>query len=169
MRAVPTEPPAPIEITNDWKFQATLYGWATSLDGEVGVRGLPPADVHISFFDILENLDGAVMGSFYATNGEWMVLTDLIWAKISDEVDVGPFGGAVSFEQRQAIASAIVGYAIPLDVPCLQLSPTAGVRYNRINVEVDFDLALLPGFETQGTKNWVNPIVGLSTTRSMPN
>jgi hypothetical protein len=160
--AVPAEPSAPIEIANDWKFQATLYGWATNLNGEVGVRGLPPADVDISFFDILENLDGAVMGSLYATNGEWMVLTDLIWAKISDEVDVGPFGGTVAFEQRQAIASAIVGYAIPLDVPGLQLSPTVGVRYNRIKVEVDFDPALLPGFETEGTKNWVDPIVGLA-------
>jgi hypothetical protein len=157
----PAEPAPPLEIANDWKFQLTLYGWATSLDGEVGVRGLEPVDVDISFKDILENLDGAVMGSFYATNGRFVVLTDLVWAKISDEVDVGPFGGTVSFEQRQLIASAVGGYVLPLDVPGLQLSPTAGIRYNRLKAEINFDPALLPGnFEAEGTKNWVDPIVG---------
>jgi hypothetical protein len=157
----PAEPPAPIEIVNDWKFQLTLYGWATSLDGEVGVRGLDPVDVDVSFKEILENLDGAVMGSFYATNGRFVVLTDLVWAKISDEVDVGPFGGTVSFEQRQLIASAVGGYVLPLDVPGLQLSPVAGIRYNRLKAEVEFNPALLPvTFEEEGTKNWVDPIVG---------
>jgi hypothetical protein len=157
----PPEPQAPAYV-NDWKFQLTLYGWATALDGDVGIRGLPPVDVDVSFADILDNLDGAIMGSFYASNGKWMVLTDLIWAKLSDSVDVGPFGGSVDFEQRQLIASAIVGYALPLGVPNLQLSATAGVRYNRLRAELDIDPALLPiSISRKGTKNWIDPTVGL--------
>jgi hypothetical protein len=158
----PPEPAAPI-IANDWKFQATFYGWATAIDGKVGVRGLPPASVDVKFSDILKNLDGGVMGSFYATNGKWMVLTDLIAAKLSDRVNVGPFGGSVKFEQTQVIASGIVGYALPLDIQNLQLSATAGVRYNYLRANFEINPALFPRtFSREGTKSWADPIVGLS-------
>ena len=75
------EPPAPLPYVNDWKFQLTLYGWATALNGDVGIRNLPPVDVDVSFADILDNLDGAIMGSLFASNGRFVVLTDVVWAK----------------------------------------------------------------------------------------
>jgi len=156
------EPAPPPVLVEGWQFQATLYGWATSLHGDVGVRGLPPADVDVSFVDILDNLDGAIMGSLYASNGKWMVLTDLVWAKLSDTVDVGPFGGSVTFEQKQAIASAVVGYALPLGIDKLQLSPTVGLRYNHLNAKLDIDSALLGSASREGTKNWVDPTVGMA-------
>jgi hypothetical protein len=152
----------PLVIADTWKFQATFYGWATAMNGNVGVRGLPPAHVDVKFADILKNLDGALMGSFYASNGKWMILTDLVWAKLSDRVDVGRFGGSVKFEQKQAIAQGVVGYALPLGVPNLQLSATAGVRYNHINAEIEINPALLPiSVEREGTKSWADPTVGL--------
>jgi len=159
----PAEPPAPVEVVNDWKFQLTLYGWATSLDGDVGVRGLDPVDVDIPFSDILKNLDGALMANFMASNGQFVLLADLVWAKISDDVDVevGPLNAELSYDQRQLIASAAAGYVLPLDVPGLQLSPTIGVRYNRLKAELDIDFDRLPiSIDEEGTKNWVDPIVG---------
>ena len=106
---VAAEPPPPVVLGNDWHFQATLYGWATAIDGDVGIRNLPTADVNLSFFDILQNLDGALMGSLYASNGQFSVLTDLVYANISDNIDVGQYGGSVKFKQEQVIASGIVG------------------------------------------------------------
>ena len=156
------EPPAPVSYVNDWKFQLTLYGWALSLNGDVGIRGLPTVDVDVSFSDILDNLDGAVMGSFFASNGRFVLLSDLIWSKLSDTVDVGPFGGSVNFDQRQLIAQAAAGYTLPLGIPNLQLSATAGLRYNRLKAEVDIDPALLPvSTSREGTKNWIDPTIGL--------
>ena len=35
-----------------WEFQATLYLWATALNGSVGIRNLPAAKVDASFSDI---------------------------------------------------------------------------------------------------------------------
>ncbi|CAM5765627.1 hypothetical protein LMIY3S_01546 [Labrys miyagiensis] len=155
--------PPPLVITNEWKFQATLYGWATALNGKVGVRGLRPVNVNVSFSDILKNLDGAVMGSFYASNGKWMVLTDVIFAKLSDRVDVGPFGGSVKFEQKQAIVQGAVGYALPLGIPNLQLGPTVGVRYNYLDAKIEINPALIPvSAQRQGSKNWADPTIGLS-------
>lgn len=154
------QPEVPIEHT--WKFQLTTYGWASGLNGKVGVRDLPTVDVNVTFADILKNLDGALMGSFYATDGEWMFLTDLIWAKVSDQVTVGTAGGTVKYEQKQAIISGIAGYALPIDVPDLQLSATAGVRINHLKAKLDVNPADFPDISREGSKTWVDPIVGLS-------
>ena len=166
----PEQPePQPMAVGHEWRFQATLYGWLTAVNGDVGIRGLPPVAVDVTVADLLENidkLDGAFMGSLYATNGTWMVLTDLIWMRVSDEVTLGPAGGTVNYEQSQTIASGIFGYALPLDVPNLQLSATAGIRYNHLKAELDIDPVLLPvlfpGSEREATQDWVDPIIGLS-------
>jgi hypothetical protein len=156
------EPPAPIAYVNDWKFQLTLYGWATGLDGDVGVRGLPTVEVDESFTDIFDQLDGALMGSLFASNGQFVFLSDLVWAKLSDDVNVGPFGGSVKYDQRLLIAQAAAGYTLPLGIQNLQLSATAGLRYNRLKAELGIDPALLPiGISREGTKNWIDPTVGL--------
>jgi hypothetical protein len=156
-------------IKDRWQYTLTLNGWLTAINGQVGIRGLPPVDVDVTAADLLENidkLDGALMTSFYATNGTWMFLTDLVWSRVSDEVTLGPAGGTVNYEQSQAIVSGIVGYALPIDVPNLQLSATAGVRYNHLKAELDINPVLLPrlfpGSEREGTQNWLDPIVGLS-------
>ncbi|MFX4990454.1 hypothetical protein ABTC08_19720, partial [Acinetobacter baumannii] len=73
----------------DWKFQTTLYVWATSLSGDVGVRNLPAASVDVPFSDVLRNTDGALMGAFVANNGKWLFLADLVYAKLSDTQSVG--------------------------------------------------------------------------------
>jgi len=102
------------------------------------------------------------MGSFFATNGKLLLLTDLIWSKVSQNVNVGPFGGSIDYDQRQLIAQAALGCKLPLDVPGLQLSATAGVRYNRLKAELEIDPALLPiSVSREGTKNWIDPTIGL--------
>ena len=65
------------------------------------------------------------MGSFLAKNGEWMVMTDLVWAKLSDNALVKRAGQRrrcwrrfclatyVELELRQLIASGIAGYRLP--------------------------------------------------------
>jgi len=151
--------PVPIEA-GDWKYQLTLYGWATSLAGDVGIRDLPVAHVDVSFADILRHLDGAFMGSIYGTNGEWMFLADLVWAKISVEAS-GPVIGTVDYRQTQAIASGIVGYALPIGVPNLDVSATAGIRYNYLKGNLDVSPAHFPGVSREGKRDWVDPTIGL--------
>ena len=159
---VVSEPTPPMVLEDGWKFQATLYGWATALNGDVGIKGLPPQGVDVSFADILKNLDGAFMGSLYASNGTWSVLTDAVWAKLSTDINVGSFGGTAKFEQKQAILSGVVGYRLPIGPPNLDLSATAGVRYNHLASDINIDPAFFPGVSREGTKGWVDPIVGLS-------
>jgi hypothetical protein len=158
----PQPPAPPPALSGDWKVQLTLYGWATALTGDVGLRGLPTTDVDMAFTDILGKLDGALMGSLIVSNDRFVLLTDLVWAKLSDKVDAGPFGGSVSYDQTQLIAQAAVGYILPLGNPSLQLSPTIGLRYNHLKAELEIDPAILPAsISRDQTKAWLDPTVGL--------
>jgi hypothetical protein len=117
--------PAPPPASSTWQFQAIGYGWATAINGEVGVHNLPPVDVNADFPDVLKRLDAALMGSFLAKNGEWMVMTDLVWAKLSDDTLVKPPGirrpvlaaflpgTDVELGLRQLIASSIAATGCP--------------------------------------------------------
>ncbi|CAH1668973.1 MULTISPECIES: hypothetical protein [unclassified Chelatococcus] len=163
-----TTPPPPVpppSIPAGWTFQATLYGWATALNGTVGIRNLPPAKVDASFGDILKNLDGAIMGAFLAKNGDWMFLTDLVWAQLSDDAKL-KFANepTLKLKQRLLIASAIAGYRLPLGNPDLELSVTAGVRFQRLTLDTTLVPGAVPfvGFKNDQTKAWIDPIVGLA-------
>jgi len=52
-----------------WHFAFTPYLWATSQEGEASFKGIPPQPIELSFGDIWENLDFAVLGAFEAHNG----------------------------------------------------------------------------------------------------
>ncbi len=169
--ALPAPPPPP----SAWQFQAIGYGWATAINGEVGVRNLPPVDANIDFRDVLRHLDGVFMGSFLAKNGEWMVMTDLVWAKLSDNALVKPPGNRrpvlaallpgtyVELELRQLIASSIAGYRLPFVSPDLELYATAGLRYQRLTPQLKATPGLVPITISRGrVEDWADPIVGVA-------
>lgn len=166
---------SPLQPPSIWQFQATAYGWATALNGETGVRNLPPVSVDLTFGDLLEKLNGAVMGSFLAKHGDWMILTDLVWASLSDDAVVklpglrhptlaaiAP-GTRVDFKMRQLIASAIVGYRLPLGGSDLDVYATAGVRYQRMTAEIDAVPGLIPlTLRRRGVESWADPVIGVA-------
>ncbi|WP_131856934.1 hypothetical protein [Bosea sp. BK604] len=174
-------PPVPVMVQQPlpsaWQFQLTGYGWATAINGQVGVRNLPPVNVNVTFADILQNLNGAVMGSFLAKKDDWLILTDLVWAALSDDATVrlpgtrhptlaaiSP-GTKVDFKLRQLIGSALVGYRLPFGTPDLDIYATAGVRYQRLTAELDVFPGLIPvGLSRRSIEQWVDPTVGVSMT-----
>src|SRR5262245_50211966 len=72
--------------SDDWKFQAVLYVYLPSIDGETkfsgGSGGGSEATVDAS--KILENLNFAFMGSFEADKGPWGMFADVIYIDIGD-------------------------------------------------------------------------------------
>ena len=155
---------APPPVEEGWTFQATGYAWASGVTGDMGVRYLPPVHTNVTAWDALKELDGAFMGSFLAKKGDWMFMTDLIWAKISDHATVGANGSQVDFTQTQITASGLVGYKLPLGLPeNVELSATVGFRYQRLKAELDFSPGLYPiTISREGTEGWIDPTVGFS-------
>jgi hypothetical protein len=154
--------PGPVIIDAGWKYQVSFDGWLAGLNGDIGVRGLPAAAVDDSPLDVLEDLDGVFAGSFQAVGGSWLLYTDVMWAKISTDADVGPFGGTVDFEQTQIVATAIVGFELPVNVDRMQLYATGGLRYQHNKVELNIDPVFFPAIDRSGSQSWVDPIVGLT-------
>ena len=158
-----TAPVEPVAPTQDWRFQATIYGWAAGVSGDVGVLGLPPQNVNVTPWEAIEELKGAVMGSFIAEYGDWMIATDLMWTEVGQDDYIGNRGAHIDFVQKQLTASVLVGYRIPLNIPNLDVSATAGFRYQRLNVSLDFDAADPAfSFDEDRTKQWIDPTVGVT-------
>ncbi|MCA1244060.1 hypothetical protein LC092_16555 [Stappia stellulata] len=147
-----------------WEFQATLYLWATALNGSVGIRNLPTTKVDASFADILEDLNGAAMAAILARNGDWMILADLVYADLSDSATLSVANSPrLKFEQSLLIASAVAGYRLPINNPDLNLSVTAGLRYQRLEATTSLTSGAFPvSVQSHTTKQWLDPIFGLA-------
>jgi hypothetical protein len=156
----PVAPPPP----DAWRYQFTLYGWATALNGKIGIRDLPPVNANVTFADILKNLDGALMGAFTAQNETWMVLGDLVASKLSaDKTFRDGFGDTLKLEQSMVIASGYLGYRLPVGSPTVDVRALAGLRYTSLNATATFFPRLLPiSIERSGNQDWVDPVVGVS-------
>ncbi|MCU0748783.1 MAG: hypothetical protein MUF13_04465 [Akkermansiaceae bacterium] len=140
---------------SQWAFKANLYGWAQSLDGDIGIRRLS-IPVDIGFDDIIENLDISVMGAFEARHGKWGFMADVVYAELS--VDSTLFAGRVPFEltQEQLLANFIASYSL-IDCDPVKFAVYAGTRINSIDVEIN---SPRPRLNRSWDDSWADPIVG---------
>ena len=152
----------PVPTMPSWQFQATLYGWATALEGDIGIRYRQPIGVNVDFGDLLKNLKGAFMGAFLAKNDTWMFLGDVMWSKVGAK-RTNRFGGQLEYDQTLGMLSGYVGYRLPVGTPNLDMRVIAGVRGQRITADIAH-YGVLPIFDrsASATKEWLDPVVGLS-------
>ena len=71
-----------------WDFTGYLYLWGPALSGETTTGG----SIDISFSDILDNLDFALMGAVEARRGRFSIFADALYLDLSDDegAAVGP-------------------------------------------------------------------------------
>jgi hypothetical protein len=55
--AADAETPPPETAAPVWTFTANAYLWMAGLNGNVGVKGLGPADVNVDFDQIFNHID----------------------------------------------------------------------------------------------------------------
>src|SRR5580693_7693146 len=68
---------------DDWRFAATVYGWAVNLNGSATARG-NTADINASIIDLLQKSDSLIgfMGDFEADKGRFGFYADVVWAQL---------------------------------------------------------------------------------------
>lgn len=168
------EEPAP----DEWQFTSTTYVWATSLNGDVAVKG-QSSDVDASFHDILKESDSIIAfeGRLGVQKGDWGAYIDGIYNRIGAKADAG--GQIVSLDvdatMELVILEAAVFYQVgawPLSLgasgaetapPRLTLQTYAGARYTSLDVDLDLELKALGQkrhAQADGSEEWVDPIVG---------
>ncbi|MFG1378347.1 hypothetical protein [Xanthobacter autotrophicus] len=147
-----------------WQFEAVLYGWATGINGNLGIRDLPAFPVDASFADILSHFDGAAMGSFLAKKDDWTLFADLVWSQLtaSKSLDDGR-GTQFGLSQRLLIVSGAAGYRLPIGGPGFDLSATAGFRYQRLTADTTLSsFGGIVSLAETDVKDWLDPVFGLA-------
>ncbi|MGE3967373.1 MAG: hypothetical protein AB7F08_03980 [Dongiaceae bacterium] len=160
------DPPA-----EGWRFTIAPYLWATTLEGDVTVRGRK-ASVDESFIDILQATDSiiGIEGRGEAWNDNWGFYVDGIYNRLDVENDERPL---VSFEivTELSILEAGMLYRIgtwplasgwsgrPPDGPTLELDAYAGARYTSLEIENKLTVGNTI-FKADGDRDWVDPILG---------
>lgn len=149
-----------------WAYELKLYLWGT----EVGttVRG---EDVTIGFDELIENLNGAIMGGLRAYRDEWMLYGELSHADVGQSGDTsftispGPGPGVdidavAEADVQTTIASFGAGYRL-IDDPNYAMYATFGVRYLKLAVQADVDIGNR-SFEIEEDNNVWDATVGLA-------
>ena len=151
-----------------WRFSVSPYLWAAGLSGEAGtLRPLPPAEVDLSFSDILDDLRFAGMVAGSARKGRFGLAADIQYVETRSDGDLRPFYGSTRVTSKSFLTTLTGEYAA-IDRPDAALLVGAGLRI----WSVDTDLKLSQGGPTLGggarpdrrvkdDDTWVDPVLTL--------
>ena len=127
-----------------WTLGGSVYLWAAGVEG-TSAEG---DDIDISFTELLDSLEGGIMGVVAAQKGKWTVIADLLYLSIHEEDEttanlVGlPIELDVDVKLRGFVSTFGVAYRV-IDEDRTSLDLLAGARY--FDLDVDFDAEVGPG------------------------
>lgn len=173
---VVAEPPAPEEAPyvppQRWEAAIAAYVWGAGMNGTVGVLGLPPVDVDVSFSDVLDVLDFSAMAVGEIRYDRFGVFGDLIYLKISaatatprgliadraglgQQVAIGTLAGTYDFSQWERV----------------RLQAMAGARVWSVKTKLNLSGGIIPvggSLRREQQETWVDPMVGLKARYDFP-
>jgi hypothetical protein len=161
------ETPAPEQqpsAESPWSFRLTTYVWFAGLDGDVGVRGLPPADVDVEFSEIFDAIDWFPPPTMFVAEvryDRFAFLTDFIYMGLeADGTAPDPLPVTAETEMDAVVWTFAGSYRVIEDDP-VTLDLLAGGRLWNMESE----LTITGPLQTRrgsGSETWVDPIVGVS-------
>lgn len=129
----------PVSAASPWTFEASMYGWLTGLDGDIGIRGFG-VGVDQSFLDIADDINMAAALRFEARNGRWGAIVDGFY------VDLGTSGrppgdlySNARVDLKQFIGELAVAYRV-YECPSGFVDIYGGVRYNSFSLDLNGSL-----------------------------
>ncbi len=134
-----------------WEFRLSPYFWAASLEADVQV-GSASADGTIDFSDVWDALEFGGMLHLEAQNGKWILIGDLAYIDLGDEV------GQADLDEEMFLGEFAVGYELLSSGdrrPC-RLDVLAGNRY----VDSEASIRLPSGVKRSTEVDWLDPIIG---------
>lgn len=156
---------------DDWKFDAVLWPWFMSLDGDVTVKG-NTADVDMSFSDIWDNLNIALMARLEASKGRWGFSINPIYGEMESEtgttilnqptsIDVTIKMFMMAFAVNYRFGPFPLGHHDEGTTPTITILPQLGANYTYLDADVEIrSFKDRSGSESQ---DWVDPFLGTRT------
>ena len=147
---------------DDWRFAATLYGWAINLNGSASVRG-NTVDINASIFDLLQKSSSLIglMGDFEANKGRFGFFADVVWTQLGIPKSAATYRNPIPGVTLSAQANAFgtlsmtiveaaglyeVGKWPGSDQSFTALDAYAGGRFWNMSTQVNLDLTGAIGF-----------------------
>ncbi|WP_035611416.1 hypothetical protein [Haloferula sp. BvORR071] len=148
--------------SSDWEFTLALYAPMMGLDGNIGVAGLPTANVDMSFSDVFDQLDAGLSGAFEARKGPWSITADAIWMKVSASAPGGIGQSYLRLGEDQVTASLSLGFEF-YGSETSSLDLVGGVALSSIDADLDLITPNLPVKirSASGSQEWLDPFIGL--------
>jgi len=156
-----------------WEFGVAPYLWALAMNGNVTVKGLE-ADVDVSFSDIFDELNFAVMLAYEARKGHWGLWGNTIYANLGDSNVSGPLGLTKIDPTVNAFWQGLGGYYrlgtwdladdSGKKTPSVTVDTYAGARYTYLDLKLDFK-GVFRGLvnNVDKSKSWLEPLFGART------
>jgi hypothetical protein len=126
---------------DDWKFSGAAYLWAAGVEGTDAAGD----DIDVSFSDVLEDLDGGLMGILAARKGRWTLLADVLYLSIHQETSstaniIGiPAKLDVDVKLEGFVSTFGVAYRV-IDEDMAHLDLLAGARYFKLDLDFEADV-----------------------------
>jgi hypothetical protein len=103
------------EISEDWQFSATVYGWLPDIGGSTNFPLGNGSDIHVDGSKVLDHLKMSAQGAFEVQKGHWGVFTDVVYADVgaskssTRNVEIGgdPLPSGVTADTRFDLKSTI--------------------------------------------------------------
>ncbi|NLH71692.1 MAG: hypothetical protein GX456_01405 [Verrucomicrobia bacterium] len=137
-----------VSEAGQWTFDASLYGLAVSMSGDIGI-GHVNADIDAGFDKVLDNLEFGAMGTLRLGYDRWALTTDIIYMGLQGSKN------GVTAEFDQWMVEPTLSYRVSDYFEVL-----AGVRYNNLSGEIRGPGVLPTPRIPSGTQDWWDPIVG---------
>lgn len=149
--------------TGDWTFTVAPYAWITGMEGKVAtLPPAPPADIDVSFSDVIDNLDIGLMWLIEARKGRYAVFCEVFHVGIStDSADTpGPFYSGVEYEQ-DLWGITLGGIYELTQSDNYQLDAVAGFRFWDLDNELKLKTGALPAGNSSEREKWNDLFIGL--------
>lgn len=157
---------APLLRAETWQFTFTPYIWATDLEVTAGSSRVATTS-QIEFDELLPLTDAAWMSMFEAKYGNWSVMNDTVYTKVSD--------GASAHSQLDFVSGAKLAAVFEQSTVDLFAGYTpdnsnttffGGVRYIALDVSADATITTALPVGTLAGKgsrdvDWVDAVIGV--------
>jgi hypothetical protein len=140
----------------DWRFSVTPYGWLSGVDGRVGSGGTE-TDVDVSFGDVLDRVDLALMGVFEARYRRWVGLFDFMYSSLTadQENDIETIRAGLD----QVTVQPEVGYTL-IERPWGGVDGLVGARFWNFGLDITVIEGSTESDVASGEEHWLDGTVG---------
>jgi hypothetical protein len=124
-----------------WEYIGELFLWGAGMGGTTAEGD----DIDISFDDVLDDLEFALMGTLGARKGKWSLIADVIYLDLEDDIRTTanlinqPVAADINVEM-EGLTSTLLGAYRVMENDTTSLDILAGARYLKLEADLFFNI-----------------------------